>query len=487
MPSSTCDPANDTGTASTEYLVCQPEGAPFSIRMHRDAIDGIARDILEQKQPQPAITPEVGGLLLGRIVSGNVWIDRFQRIVCRHEEGPRWALNDAEREALESSAREILETGEHSIVGFFRSHTRPGTPLQADQSDLDLIGRYFADATDLVLLIRPADSPGSTVQPGPDLEARFFTRTGSSQTPDGDRRVEPAGPMFAFQGRGINLTTVAEPDAEATRQTPIPFPVPRFTAPEPAPLSAEAHTSDMASSYTESNGHGWWPMLAAACVVGLIAAFFLLPAGWPNLHKAATATVVREPVRPLGLSVNPEGSVWRISWNPNATALNGARSVQLFVREGDDQNRIDLSPGDLASGTYQYHPASSDVTFRLEVTEPSGAIAAESYRFRQTQAPAPPAPAVDRTAPRPIQRVAPVVGAGVRQRIPGIVPLDIRVTVDRKGRVLTAEPVTRPRDSLHKYLSDRAVAAARQWRFEPARVGGQPADGEETIHFVFQK
>jgi TonB family protein len=258
-------------------------------------------------------------------------------------------------------------------------------------------------------------------------------------------------------------------------------------------------------------------MLAAAGVVGLIALFLLIPPGSPshrttpappaagNLQTSAAAGAIR----PLGLAVNPSGATtWLVSWNPNATALNGARGVQLFVRDGDDQNRIDLSTRDLASGTYQYHPvaaktAGADVTFRLEVTEPSGVITAESFRFRQVAAPAPPsvasapsptaatppppAAAMERIPPKPIQRVPPVVGAGVRPRIPGIIPIDIRVMVDRKGRVTSAQPLVHSSDTLHKYLTDRAVAAARQWRFEPARAGGQAVEGDETIHFVFQK
>src|ERR1019366_498099 len=144
-------------------------------------------------------------------------------------------------------------------------------------------------------------------------------------------------------------------------------------------------------------------------------------------HQAAPAAPVAAPneiARPLGLAVEPMGSAWQVSWNSNATALRDARSVQLFVRAGDDQNRIDLSPHDLAAGIYKYRPTGNDVTFRLEVVGSAGQDSAESFRFVRNAAvvtpPAPPPPAtkvVRRTEPKAIHRVPPVVASGIRPRI----------------------------------------------------------------------
>jgi outer membrane biosynthesis protein TonB len=198
------------------------------------------------------------------------------------------------------------------------------------------------------------------------------------------------------------------------------------------------------------------------------------------------------------------GSAWQVSWNPNATALHDARSVQLFERTGDDQNRIDLSPHDLAAGIYKYEPTGNDVTFRLEVVESSGSISAESFRFVRGElahnapavaaaapkpTPPPPAPAAParRTEPKVIHRTPPVIAEGIRPRLTSPIALDVRVGIDTRGRVTSATPVAKPHKGLEAYLAGTAVKAARLWRFEPARENGRPVEGAQTLHFVFQQ
>jgi TonB family protein len=167
--------------------------------------------------------------------------------------------------------------------------------------------------------------------------------------------------------------------------------------------------------------------------------------------------------------------------------------VQLFVREkddkGDDQNRIDLSARDLASGSREYRPAGNDVTFRLEVVDRTGRVSAESFRLMRAVNPVPPptAPAPRATQPKPIYKAPPVVAAGIRSRIKGTIPIDVRVQIDARGRVVSATLVTRQHSGLDRYLAGRAVQAARLWRFEPAREDGKAVAGSQVIHFVFDK
>ena len=65
-------------------------------------------------------------------------------------------------------------------------------------------------------------------------------------------------------------------------------------------------------------------------------------------------------------------------------------------------------------------------------------------------------------------------------------PIDVRVRVDTHGRVISATPATKLHSGLESYLGGRAIAAARQWRFEPARENGRAVQGTQTLHFVFQ-
>ena len=153
----------------TEYYSPTANNAAVRIRMHLDAVDGIAHDAVDGLKALPRTGVEVGGLLLGHVEPGDrplVWIERYQRIECAHRYGPRFVLDEEEHSALDEAAGQIAAGGELSVVGFYRSHTRPR--LHLDEPDHDIISRYFSDATDLFLLIKPENMR--------DITAQFFTR-----------------------------------------------------------------------------------------------------------------------------------------------------------------------------------------------------------------------------------------------------------------------------------------------------------------------
>ena len=60
----------------------------------------------------------------------------------------------------------------------------------------------------------------------------------------------------------------------------------------------------------------------------------------------------------------------------------------------------------------------------------------------------------------------------------------VRVMIDKTGSVTKVEPIPEPKVSA--YFSAEAVAAARLWKFQPARLNNQPIDGELVLQFVFR-
>ncbi|HEX4137873.1 MAG TPA: hypothetical protein VHY84_24905 [Bryobacteraceae bacterium] len=520
--------ANSTGTmdpVEIEYLEWDPEGSSISIHMHPGVLHGIARDVIEGLGTLPRPVLEVGGLLLGRVTAGPhpaVWIERYERIECEHRFGPRFILNSGEMAALEEAAAHILAAGQLSVVGLYRSNTR--TRFELEESDLELMRRYFSDSSDLVLLIRPTSAN--------EVSAQFhaWDRENGSHT---------IGEEFPFHGHVLTAEKVqgnetASDAVKAPIAPVVPSDVPRENprrlvpdfvpspvepAPslyglnwnaghDPSPSTEELPTEQRTRDHLKK----WLPLAAALLLVGGILWLLLQPHGALNLGglaatpSPAPAQAV-ETARPIGLYVDPAGPTWRVLWNPNATALHDARNVQLFVREkndekGDDQNRIELSPRDLASGTYEYPPAGNDVTFRLEVTDRDGRVSAESFRLVRAANPptapipaaapphpalAPAEPAAGFTQPKATYRAPPVIAAGIRPRIKGTIAIDVRVHIDARGRVVSAAPVARQRSGLDQYLAGRAVQAARLWRFEPARENGKAVEGRQILHFVFDK
>lgn len=533
-----------------KYLEWDPENSAVSIHMHPGVMDGIARDVIEGLEASNRVRLEVGGLLLGRVEPGPrpaVWIEQYQRIACEHHFGPQFVLDSKEITALEESAKNILSSGDLAVVGLYRSNTRPR--FQLDESDVYLIKRYFSDPSDLILLIKAehgngtdgifgqfhawdktsgshrvggkfpfggdAAGTGIAAEAGSAAGAAGNHVAAGSDIPAESDTQDAAATNHEREGTGDRDTAPTAPSAKPEHPRRL---VPDYSPPpvEPAPslygLSQKypPHVSPGPDDITDEFGpreslKKWLPLFAALLVA--VGIFWVLLQPGARIHlpfNPANPAPARNAGlnRPIGLYVDPAGPTWRVLWN--AAALRDARSVQLFVRDKDDQNRIDLSARDLASASYEYRPVGNDVTFRLEVVDKSGLVSAESFRLIQPAPPVTPTPApahdtassptssptegvAQITQPRATYKAPPVVAAGVRARIRGTVSVDVRVHIDTHGRVVSAAPVTKLRSGLDQYLAGRAVHAARLWRFEPARENGTPVAGTSTIHFTFEK
>jgi hypothetical protein len=514
---------NSTGTmdpVEIKYLEWDPENSAVSIHMHPGVVDGIARDVIEGFETLSRLRLEVGGLLLGRVEPGPrpaVWIEQYQRIACEHRFGPQFILDSKEITGLEEAAKNILSAGELAVVGLYRSNTRPR--FQLDESDVYLIRRYFSDSSDLILLIQAERTDGILGQ------FHAWDKGSSSHRVGGKFPFGGIGAGAGIEaGTDLKDTVGANDETEETgHQKPLgpvraaPEPEhPRRLVPDYPPAPVEPAPSLFGLSQNSPPGvpfspadqaeeqstgerlKKWWPLFAALLLAGGIFWVTTQRAAHLPFNSANPAPAQNSGTnRPIGLYVDPLGPTWRVLWN--ATALRDARSVQLFVRDKDDQNRIDLSARDLASASYEYRPMGSDVTFRLEVVDKAGIVSAESFRLIRANPvtppavsdapPLPPTTASDKTVtqPKAIYRAPPVVAAGIRPRIKGTIPIDVRVHIDTRGRVVSAAPVTKQHSGLDLYLAGRAVQAARLWRFEPARENGKPVPGTSTIHFTFEK
>lgn len=85
------------------------------------------------------------------------------------------------------------------------------------------------------------------------------------------------------------------------------------------------------------------------------------------------------------------------------------------------------------------------------------------------------------TPPKPVKRVPADYDKSVKQneKIKGYVK--VRIVVTREGK--PADP--KVTESLHPKLDAAALAAARQWLFEPARLNGKPVPYRITLEFMF--
>jgi TonB family protein len=136
--------------SSAEHFVWAVDGKPVSVHLSAHAVRQ-----LEAIRPQPGETrtPEAGGLLLGRFRQVNdgwiVAVDAIELSSCEHARGASWTLSRRDRSAL---ARQIRRFSKAGVVGWFRTHTRPG--LYLDEHDHQLFRDLFTHPAAVALAMR---------------------------------------------------------------------------------------------------------------------------------------------------------------------------------------------------------------------------------------------------------------------------------------------------------------------------------------------
>jgi hypothetical protein len=93
-----------------------------------------------------------------------------------------------------------------------------------------------------------------------------------------------------------------------------------------------------------------------------------------------------------------------------------------------------------------------------------------------------PAPAVYQPA-EPRNRFVPQIPATLMSTVALPTTIQVRVFIDRNGRVTRAEGV--PHRGVNSMLMDRLVAASHSWTFTPARRGDEPIESEFVLEFRF--
>lgn len=83
-----------------------------------------------------------------------------------------------------------------------------------------------------------------------------------------------------------------------------------------------------------------------------------------------------------------------------------------------------------------------------------------------------------------LKQVMPDVSAGSLHTISGRLKVSVSIMVDASGNVSEAK-LTSPGPS--RYFAGHALAAARQWKFTPAQMDGNPSPSQWLLHFRFSR
>jgi TonB family protein len=138
------------------YYIWQVPQKPIAVRLPLALIDRLEQQTVESFRSLTSRGSEIGGLLLGGIAPGNpatVSVEDFELIQCDYSRGPLYRLSDADMSRFEKAIEQHASGAGLRVAGFFRSHTRKGLSLDAE--DAAFFEPRFHDPHHIVLLVRP--------------------------------------------------------------------------------------------------------------------------------------------------------------------------------------------------------------------------------------------------------------------------------------------------------------------------------------------
>lgn len=366
-------------------------GQPVAIHIELDVVDRMLRDVMQGFGAVPKRGAEVGGILLGAVEQGErpvVRIEDYEVVPCEYRRGPSYLLSETDRQAFDDVSSRWSRTEESTLyrVGYFRSHTREGFGLGAE--DLELCSQYFAEPSNVVLVIRPYATRVS-VAGFLCYEDGKLQESSQAEFPFRRRELE-GGPAPAARPLSA-ARTAGEPRLPATRETgleplqtsfELEDPEPgqeyaRLTArswenPEARPgayedaamLVPEPQPADAVTTLSKPrfrSGWVWIPLSFIFLLLGVLLGF--QAALTINSRGAAAAQ------RNLGLSltVSKADDNLNVTWDRDSAAVRNAQRGVLNIQDGLYQKAVDLDAGQLQTGSIIFHNATNRVRFRLEV------------------------------------------------------------------------------------------------------------------------
>lgn len=239
-------------SASPAYL-WEVSQKPVSVRIPFTIVDRLEGEAMETFRSLNSRGSEIGGVLFGKTSTGEpalISIDDYELIACDYSRGPLYRLSDADLGRFDRIIAQHAASGEVPVVGFFRSHTRKGVALDAE--DLILFETRFKDPRKIALLIRPFATKASTggifIWEGGSVRGEASHREfpfRSSQLSAFRPGGESSDGGMAIAGIGGALPAPSVPKT-ATRAQIVPIASRREIAPAIPALAAETSLPEVA-------------------------------------------------------------------------------------------------------------------------------------------------------------------------------------------------------------------------------------------------
>jgi hypothetical protein len=187
-------------------FVWRAPGKPVRVRLRLEVIDRLEAEALKGLWAVPKRGAEVGGVLLGTgTPGGGMVVEDFEPAPCEYRRGPSYHLSEGDRRNLEQILSRWRGHPCRRVVGYYRSHTRAGLCLGAE--DLALISQYFSDPSSVFLVIKPSAARPSV--------AGFFLWE------DGKVRGESSDLEFPFNRKALLEANLIEAGLPVEQEQPV--------------------------------------------------------------------------------------------------------------------------------------------------------------------------------------------------------------------------------------------------------------------------
>jgi protein TonB len=447
MTDSTARAARYEGDSSpAPAFLWAPPDKPVSVSIPLTIVDHLEKEAVESFRSLTSRGSEIGGLLFGAFAAGTVNIEGYEGIDCEYARGPLYRLTDAEMARVERAMEERLAAGMRA-VGFYRSHTRKGLSLDAD--DLALFNSKFPEAHHIALLIRPnatkASMAGIFIRENGKIHAEqscleFPFRSKPQDAPKrdlydgavaGPRSVTaapaPAAARPVLRAQIVPIASRREVAADAPLPAVAPAPLPEApeAAPEPVetraaapapmpsapePKAAPAATAPAPAAKTpkppkteppvavsepeaapEKRSKLPWILLGGAATLTL-AVGLIFTSGILSRKGSVPPT---QDTSALALRVDRNNGDIVLTWNRDSEVIKAASRAVLSISDGPQHENVDMDLAQLRNGSIVYSPVTSDVVFKMEVTgSDQTRTTSESVRVLRTR----PSPMADPNA-----------------------------------------------------------------------------------------
>ena len=241
----------DLASSEAQYFTWEVAQKPVAVRLPMALIDRLESEAVENFRSLTSRGSEIGGILLGSLAPGSpaiVTVADFELISCDYNRGPLYRLSDADLGRFEQALEKRAAGGSPRVIGFFRSHTRKGLSLDAE--DLAFFEPRFLEPQNIVLLVRPfatkASTAGIFIRENGRISAEtsyleFPFRSSELAAGRAAEKAEPAAAAPAQQAPAAKPVTRAQIVPIASRrEITLPDPVPSTPAPTVASERIEA-------------------------------------------------------------------------------------------------------------------------------------------------------------------------------------------------------------------------------------------------------